>query len=512
MSIARQALKPKEGSPFFVTIMGVGSAAMIVPALHAWSRSDYETGRIFLYGTIISLVVTGLIALATQGRKSAKPARSQLLTLVLAFVLMPALFAVPVYEAVWNTSYLNAWFEMVSSFTTTGATVYDNVGRLNPSLHLWRATVGWLGGLLIWITAVAILAPMKIGGFEVRSAILETGNGQRHVQFGEKRDLSERLSRYGRQLVPIYVGLTVALWLGLMVAGDTAFVAICHAMAVISTSGISPIGGVHNSTAGVPGEILIFVFFLFAISRLTFSSGLFADDSRRIWRDPEFRMAAALVITVPTLLMLRHFVAAGETPTELQVSEALNAAWGALFTVLSFLSTTGFESRHWMGAQDWSGLQTPGLILIGLALVGGGVATTAGGVKLLRVYALFRHGERELGRLVYPSSVGGSGVEARRIRRQGAYISWIFFMLFALSITGIMLLLTLTGVQFETAMVLAVAALANTGPVAVVAAETPISFAGIPDSAKLILAFAMILGRLETLAILALFNPDFWRN
>jgi len=188
------------------------------------------------------------------------------------------------------------------------------------------------------------------------------------------------------------------------------------------------------------------------------------------------------------------------------------AIWGDLFTIASFLTTTGFESRYWLSATDWSGLHTPGVFLIGLALIGGGVATTAGGVKLLRIYALFRHSERELQRLLHPSSVSGGGREARRIRKQGAYISWIFFMLFAMSIAGVMLALSLTGVQFETTMILAVSALTTTGPLADIAAESPISFSGIPDAAKVILVFAMVLGRLETLAIIALFNPEIWRN
>lgn len=98
------------------------------------------------------------------------------------------------------------------------------------------------------------------------------------------------------------------------------------------------------------------------------------------------------------------------------------------------------------------------------------------------------------------------------IRRQGAYISWIFFMLFALSVAGIMILMSLTGVQFETSMVLTVASLSTTGPLAVVAAEAPISYAGVPVLAKTVLAGAMVLGRLETLAIIALFNPEIWRR
>ena len=109
-------------------------------------------------------------------------------------------------------------------------------------------------------------------------------------------------------------------------------------------------------------------------------------------------------------------------------------------------------------------------------------------------------------------SIGGGGKDARRIRKQGAYISWVFFMLFALSIAAVMVMLSLTGVQFETAIVLSVSALSTTGPLASVAAETPIAYSGIPDAAKVILAGAMILGRLETLAIIALFNPEIWQR
>jgi trk system potassium uptake protein TrkH len=148
---------------------------------------------------------------------------------------------------------------------------------------------------------------------------------------------------------------------------------------------------------------------------------------------------------------------------------------------------------------------------MGLAFFGGGVATTAGGVKLLRIYALWKHGVREMEKLVMPSSVGGSGQLARRFRRQGAYVAWIFFMLFAISVALTMLALSLTGVHFEDAAVLTVAALATAGPLTEVATETPIALAALPGSAKAIISAAMVLGRLETLAIIALANPEFWR-
>ncbi|MCE8421839.1 TrkH family potassium uptake protein, partial [Rhodovulum sulfidophilum] len=141
-----------------------------------------------------------------------------------------------------------------------------------------------------------------------------------------------------------------------------------------------------------------------------------------IQRDPEVMMAFFFLIGVPVVLFLRHWIGAIETEETQNIAAAARAMWGGLFTTLSFLTTTGYESRDWVASRSWSGLGTPGLILLGLAIVGGGVATTAGGVKLLRVYALYRHAERELERIVHPSSIGGQGVVARRLRREGAYM------------------------------------------------------------------------------------------
>ncbi len=499
--------------PFFVVLMGLGSIAMLVPSAHGLAMEDFTTMRVFFYGFILFSTLTALLGLATSNYEPRSVARSQLLGLLAAFTLLPLMFAVPFREAVQNTNYLNAWFEMVSCFTTTGATVYDNAGRLTPSLHLWRALVGWLGGLLVWVTAVSIFAPMNLGGFEVRATgTAGGGSGQSFHQIARIADPSERMVRYTIKLVPIYVGLTAALWLGLVIAGEFPYIALSHAMSVLSTSGISPIGGLYFAASGFWGELLIFGFFAFALSRLTFSRGLIGENTQGLRHDPEFRTAAALIVVVTGLLFLRHFIGAAEDDDPIVGLDILAAVWGGLFTITSFLTTTGFESHFWDGATEWSGLQTPGLFLIGLALIGGGVATTAGGVKLLRIYALYQHSERELERLLHPSSIGGGGREGRRIRRQGAYISWIFFMLFALSIAVVMLLLSLTGVQFETSLVLSISALSTTGPLATVAAETPIAYSGIPASAKAILAAAMVLGRLETLAIIALFNPEIWQR
>jgi trk system potassium uptake protein TrkH len=133
-------------------------------------------------------------------------------------------------------------------------------------------------------------------------------------------------------------------------------------------------------------------------------------------------------------------------------------------------------------------------------------------VKLLRVYALYRHGRQEMALLVEPHAVAGVKSESRRVHPEGAQAAWIFFMLFAISIAGISALFALCGVSFETAMVMTVAGLSTTGPLLNVATETGIQLSAQSTPTKWVFAGAMILGRLETLAIIALLNPEFWRR
>ena len=493
--------------PFIVILMGIGASAMLVPALHAYATGDFFTGRVFFYGASVFLVLFVLIALATANYAAHRPGRSHLTALLAAFTLLPLMLAVPFAEALRDTSFLNAYVEMVSSFTTTGATLFPPE-RLPDSLHLWRAQVGWMGGFFVWLTAVAILAPMNLGGFEVRASG-EIGQGAAgEVAAAWASEPSELLRRYAARLFPVYAGLTGALWLGLLLAGDRPFVALCHAMSVMATSGISPVGGIEGSNSGFAGEAMIFLFFVFALTRVSFSA---TDRDRRgaaLLTDSELRLGLLIIAAVPLLLFLRHWL---DTPEEVRLIDGIVGLGGGAFTVASFLTTTGFLSAGWDEAQLWSGLESPGLILMGLAVFGGGVATTAGGVKLLRVYALYRHGLREMEKLSLPSSIGGAGQAARRLRREGAQAAWVFFMLFALSICAVMTALALAGLDFEEGLVLTIAALSTTGPLTEVALAEPIDLNALEPAAKLVFAAAMVIGRLETLAIIALLNPAFWR-
>lgn len=494
--------------PFIVILIGMGAFAMLIPAIHGAAVRDYETARAFFYWAILFLFFFGMVALATTGMRIRRQGRSHLISITACLVGLPLMLAVPFAEAVPNTRFLNAYVEMVSSLTTTGMTLFEPE-RLPPTVHLWRALVGWLGGLFIWVTAIAVMAPLNLGGFEVSSP-REIGQGTRQID--RVADPSMRLRRYTARLLPVYSGLTLALWAALFIAGETPLVAICHAMSTLSTSGISPLGGVIEGTSGLRGELIVFIFFLFALSRHTFLVDDRADTWRSLGKDPELRLGLLIAFGVAILLFLRHWVVGLEDGVEIGVMEGLRGLWGALFTVTSFLTTTGFVSDGWASTRAWSDFSSTGVLLLGLAVFGGGVATTAGGVKLLRVYALYRHGMREMDKLVMPSSLGSAGETGREFRRQGAYAAWVFFMLFAISIAGVMAALSLAGsLDFEDTMIITIASLSTTGPLLTIAGDIPVQVAPLSDAAKAIVSAAMILGRLETLAIIALLNPEFWR-
>lgn len=490
--------------PLLVLLMAAAALAMLVPGLHAYALRDHDVGRPFLYGAVMLMIFTAMVGLAVVNRP--RKGRNHLVSLVSTYAVLPLLLAVPFHQVLQDTRFLNAWFEMLSSFTTTGATLYDAPGRLPPSLHLWRMLVGWLGGFLILVMGVAVLMPLHLGGMEVMVPRRSASDQTR--QIARLADPGEREMRLALLLGPAYLGFTMALWMLLVMAGEDGFRALALAMATISTSGILPVGA---EPAGVGSEVLIAGFLALAVTRRAFPGDMFADRSRPPLQDPEVRMALGLVAAVTAVLFLRHWVGAIDQAGTPSFGHLLHALWGTAFTALSFLTTTGFVATEWDMARHWSGLGNPGLILMGLSVIGGGVATTAGGVKLLRVYALYRLGERELERLVHPHSVGGGGAQQRYLRGQGAQLAWVFFMLFAMSIGGVVAALTLLGQGFDRALVLAIAALSNTGPIATHAGDLPVRFAELGDLAKMVLGGAMVLGRVEVLAVLALANPAAWR-
>lgn len=495
--------------PFFVILMGVCALAMFVPAIHAAALDLNSVARPFLYGAILCCTFTVLIALVTSNHVVRNEPRSQLITLVAAFAALPIMLALPMSEAMPQTSFFNAYFEMVSSVTTTGASIFETPRDVPPPIHLWRALVSWLGGFLMLLTAIAILAPMNLAGFEVLRPVRPSEVLGHTVQ---RASAADRLARFALKLAPPYIGATGLLWLGLVVSGLHPFDGLCLALSTLSTSGIVPQSVLADTQIGFAGEFFILIFLMLAVSRQSFGNDANREGISRLLEDREMRLAVIVVTVLTLTLLLVHWLRAAEIGEQSNILAAIQAFWGSFFTHLSFLTTTGFTSSSWGVSQDWTGLPTPSLILAGLCILGGGVATTAGGVKLLRVYVLYRHGLREMARLVHPSSIGRAGRLGREVRREGAFVAWIFFMLFAMSIAAITIALGFFGLAFEEAFIFAISALSTTGPLVDLALDGTAGYADLGMGAKSVLLGAMIMGRLETLAIIALFNPEFWRG
>ncbi|MDO5658745.1 MAG: potassium transporter TrkG [Paracoccus sp. (in: a-proteobacteria)] len=508
--------------PLMVTLTAGAGALMLLPAGYALGLGDLRLARIFGASGAMVLVLAIMAGLAVRGNRGAAPERSILRTMLAVMVLLPVVLALPLAQALPDTGLFNAWWEMVSALTTTGATLYAPE-LLLPPVHLWRGLVGWAGGLFVLVTAISVLAPLRLGGFEILAPSGEDASATLRAASAE-RDSAARIARSFVAIAPVYAGLTAALYVALLMAGDAPLVALMRAMGTLSTSGIAPVAGGVGASSGLAGEILVAGFLVLALSRRFWPGGGALRASPRVTGDPELRMALAVVLAVAVALFARHFVALthGEA---VAAQSGLAAAWGGFFNALSYLTTTGWNSTEWEGARAWSGLSAPGLLLAGLAIMGGGVATTAGGVKLLRVYALARQSQRELERMIHPHSVAGGGAVERRLREKGAFLAFIFFMLFAVSIAATVVLVSLWPVPFDTAVILSIAALTNTGPLASTIPLIPVTeasaglasapfdgWSGLAPFTKSVLAGAMIVGRLETLAILAMFAPDHWRR
>lgn len=501
--------------PVFALMVGILAIAMTGPAAMAAADGQWRVARGFLQAGLFTLVVAATLGLALATRGHGGSARRELFVLVLCWFFVPVFAAVPLFVVTPSIGVEGAIFEMLIAFTTTGGSAYFDLSGLPRAVHLWRGTVGWLGGLLSLTAAYVVLAPRRLGGFEIEAATwrLQESRSTSTVHLGAATaPLEARIARALRVIVPAYAVLTAALALLLSAAGQGELAAIVHAMAILSTSGISPSPQGFAAQPNLSAEALAAAFLLVATSRRLYSRAAEFGRRDRLAQDPEFWTMAALVALVVGSLFLRHWIGALTITSPERSSDPLAALWGMLFTVLSFLTTTGFVSAFWDSARDWSGWANPGLVLLALAAIGGGAATTAGGIKLIRAYALIRHGAREIERLAQPHSVLGTGSRMRSLLREGPALVWTFIMLFIFAIVATLFALTALGLGFESALVAAIAAIANTGPAFALVTDNPAGFAMLTEPQRAVLAVTMVVGRIEALALVALFNPDAWRG
>ena len=485
--------------PIFFQVFAVVCGLMLSVAVYGFLIDSFIEARVFLYTGLTGFLLFALIKLATSNRNLREPGIMQLISLFLLFIFLPLFLAVPAWIILSGISFFDAYVDMVGVFTTTGLPVFEN-DAFSKTIRLWRALIAWFGGGLILIAAFLILLPASLGGFDVFSKKEINSNLKRKLTHNER---SMNLTKISKKLIPIYLGLTLILWGFLTSLGTDGYTSLIRAFSILSTSGIPGHEKFGSDGAGFLGELLMAMFLLLALSSNIFYSVNSEKKLKKNIFNKEVRLGLLTVIIITLVLTTKNLNA---NSMVFNFKEAFVSGceliWGNFFTALSFITTNGYVSSYWEGNLPAKDIPHLAIILIGLCLFGGGLATTAGGIKLLRISVLFTAFSNETGKLLHPSSVAGSNINLKSLEIS-VFMAWVFFMLFIVSLALLTIILSIFGMSFEQALVFAVACLTTAGPIIQVVGVEPSLVADLPYFSKLALVIGMILGRLEILFALS---------
>lgn len=470
-------------------LLVIYSMALLPPVLVSiWYRDDHH--HIFLITMIITLSTGLLMWLASRNKKQDLRTRDGFVVTAMFWLVLGLFGAIPfILSDALNLSVTDAVFESLSGLTTTGSTVITGLDDLPRSILIHRQILQWLGGIGVIVIAMAVLPLLGIGGMQLYRA--ETP--------GPVKDnkLTPRITQTAKALIFIYIGLTVLCGLAYWFAGMSLFDAIAHSFSTVANGGFST----HDLSIGYfdsPAIIIIAIVFMF-LSGVNFALHFFAwhDRSfRQYFTDPEFRfysicLFVGILITGFYLFYTKTY---GFTESFLLGS----------FEVVSIVTTAGF------GAADFSVWPTflPFLLIIG-AFMGGCASSTAGGMKVIRVLLIVKQGIREIHRLIHPNAVIPIKIGNKSASDRVVDAVWGFFATYVFMFVVMVLILLALGLDETTAFSAVVACINNLGPGL---GEVSAHFGNIPDLAKWVLCFAMLLGRLEVFTLLVLFTPMFWRR
>jgi trk system potassium uptake protein TrkH len=378
----------------------------------------------------------------------------------------------------------------MSGLTTTGATVMTGIDTLPRAVLYYRQQLQWLGGMGIIVLAVAILPMLRVGGMQLFRA--ETPGPMKDAK------LTPRITETAKALWTIYVGITVtcafAYWLG----GMELFDAVGHAFSTVAIGGFSTHGdslGYWNSA-----ELEIIAMTFMGIAGINYALHFTAwrhASMQSYFVDPELKVYATLLFGISFVVSMALYIG-GPYDT---LSEAFR--YGT-FQVFSALTTTGFTTAPFWA---WSGF-VPFLLIL-LAFIGGCSGSTAGGMKVIRTILLYRQAVREIRRLIHPHAVIPIKYGGQITSPTVMDAVWGFFFLYIASFVFMGILLTATGLDALTAFSAVAACLTNLGPAL---GEAGLHYATLNDPAKIVLALAMLLGRLEIYTLLVLISPSYWKG
>lgn len=464
----------------------------------------YGTGieiRSFILSIATALIVGSILRFSSKAKDVSLGMREGFGIVALGWLSCALFGALPYWYAGVCHGFTDAYFESMSGFTTTGATIFKDVESLTNGILFWRSLTQWLGGMGIVVFFVAILPALKVGGYHLFGA----------EATGPKVDkIKPRIAETAKLLWIIYLSLSCLLAIFLYLGGMSPFDTICHTFTAISTGGFSTRNTSIAAFNSLYIEVITIVFMFLGGCNFALYYYCLRRDINKILKDSELRffislISASILIVTLFLYLSNAFFYNGGIKGE-EYSTFFGSLRYAAFQVVSLITTTGYSNADF---DIWPDICR--LLLIFLILVGGCAGSTAGGIKNVRILFLIKYSLRELERMIRPSivkhiKINDISVDEDIIENTLAFfISYMgIFLIASLALAGL-------GTDLITSFSAIASAMGNVGPGLAEVGPTK-TYADISSFGKWVLIFCMLVGRLEIYCILILLLPVTWRH
>lgn len=464
----------------------------------------YEDGVLsqMLQAGSVALGAGGIIMLVTRTHRKEIQKREGYIIVTFGWIFMALIGTLPYIFTGAIPNFTNAFFETMSGYTTTGATILTDIEAVPKGVLFWRSITHWIGGMGIIVLAIAILPLLGIGGMQLFAAEAPGPGGDK---------LHPRITDTAKRLWLIYVGYTAAETILLKVAGMSFFDALNHSLATLSTGGFSTKNASVAFWNDRPIIQYIIIFFMFlAGSNFVLSYFAFKRKFQKVFMDEEFRLYGLIVLGLTTVSALLIYFEADVAISSI----AHPMVWGpfesavrhSLFQVVSVITTTGFVSADY---TLWTPFLT--IFFFGMMFLGGCAGSTSGGIKVMRHLIMVKNGVLEFKRTLHPHAILPVRYNTKAIPQPIVFNILGFFILYMLSFIVGTLVFSWLGLDFSTALGGAASTLGNIGPA--LGSLSPVdNYNSLPSAAKWWSSFLMLIGRLELFTVLILLTPFFWRN
>tara|TARA_R110000787_G_scaffold96415_2_gene199724 strand:- start:2727 stop:4232 length:1506 start_codon:yes stop_codon:yes gene_type:complete len=455
-----------------------------------------------LEASIITIFIGGIIMFVTRNKRKELQKRDGYVIVTFGWIFMSLAGTLPYLITGAIPSFTNAFFETMSGYTTTGASILNDIESIPYGVLFWRSITHWIGGMGIIVLAIAILPLLGIGGMELFAAEAPGPSSDK---------LHPRITDTAKRLWLIYVGYTVAETILLKLAGMSMFDAVNHSLSTLSTGGFSTKNASMAYWNDKPLiQYIVIVFMFLAGTNFVLSYFAFKTKFSKILRDEEFKFYAISIVVFTIMASLIIYFQTDITQSTVDHP----MVWGryesglrhSAFQVLAIITTTGFVSADY---TLWTPFLT--VFFFGLMFLGGSAGSTSGGVKIVRHIILIKNGLIEFRRSLHPRAILPVRYNTKAVQQPIVFNILGFFILYFLSFIIGVLVFSLMGLDFQTALGGAASSLGNVGPA--LGDLGPVNnYASLSSPAKWWSAFLMLIGRLELFTVLILLTPYFWRN